>query len=437
MKNKKSILIIGLLILVPVLFFSNNYKLENKQLSKNLNISSIENFNYDWQNNSNWHKDDSISTAELDLIYSEEFSEDKNCLYQWTKIIYKDVENSEVAFRFTCTFENGDGLDFANKKVVDWNQLDYIHPTLTTDTPLSSEAALGDMCHSERYFNGFDIYNGTSASINFTRKIYGGYSIVEPEREPIAKIDFRSSPIRIGDTSVRTEDYISDENIVSKKSIVNLDVHLNATMGIEGNNVSIPVLFTFEINHTLDYTKYKYGMNVNWSVMKDFANKANLQTGDSYFLISKDGLQMTIYEPEQVGYFSFETNTKNDTAYFRRNNYDLSRFEFTTNYTIMNNGIPNINTNETVRKYFRDAGNNTVDHSTESRIFVIYDGFEYNISSGFEFDPTFTVFIVGGSEIPFLDVVIIIIIISSIAFIAIGGYLLYRKKKRSTIAHFN
>ncbi|TXT64561.1 MAG: hypothetical protein BAJALOKI3v1_190001 [Promethearchaeota archaeon] len=267
--------------------------------------------------------------------------------------------------------------------------------------------------------------------------MYGGYSKVEPEKEPIAKIDFQSSPIKIGDTSVYTEDYISDNGVNSKKSIVNMDVHLNATMGIVGNNVSIPVIFRFEISHTPDFTKYKYGMNLNWTKVKDFANKANLQTGDTFCLISKDGLQMSIYEPEQVGFFSFETNSKNDTAYFRRNNYTLSQFEFTTNYTIIRNGELNAYTNETVRKYFRDAGNDTVDHSNESKIFVIYDGFKYNISSGFEFDPTFTVFIVGGLEFPFLDVVIIMIIVSSIAFIAIGGYLLYRKRKRNTIAPFS
>ncbi|MBD3196437.1 MAG: hypothetical protein GF317_15365 [Candidatus Lokiarchaeota archaeon] len=423
MKFSKEYLIVILFLIHPfsVLAISN---IPDHNISDSIhNESIVPSFNYDWQNNSNWHLGSDKSTPQLNLNYLEEFSEDKNCVYQWAKITYKDTTSSEVAFRFTCSFDNGTGVDFVNNKVKDWRELDHIEPTLTTDTPLSSAIGSGDFCHSERVFEGFSLYNGSSKELNFIKYNHGSNYEIIPDQDEIAHINFQFSPIRIGIPTISTEDYTSLNGQVTKKSIIHLEINLNATIGTQEENTTIPVNLNFQINHTIDYTKYKYGIDIDWSKSKAFPTQGELNTGDEYCLISKDDLQFTIYEPEQISYHTFKTNSENDTAYFSRNNVTLSQFEFTKQYRIKNNAYYN----QTGRKYFRDAGNDTFDGRPHSKVYVMYDGFKYNSSTGLEFDPTFSVFIISESE---TSILVFVIIIGAISFIGIGGYLLYRRRNK-------
>ena len=444
--KRKIELIIGLILLTLPTVAPLNFTLDpTSQSTTRIETNSISQFDYEWQNQSNWHiEEDNITTSEVAVEFSQEISSEHNCCYQWTRFKYYASRRSsftpEVAFRFTCTFKNGTGLDFENKIVEDWSELDQIIPVITTDDPIPTEANLGEFSHSERKLRGFKIYNGTGNDLNFTKQNFPSFNYweIKPEKEPIGLINFENSPIRIGTITLDTEPYISLNGEAKTKSIANFDVQINATMGTTSNNHTIPAMLNFEINHTVDYTKYKYGVSINWSNIKDFPTDIVLNSGDPYCLISDDELQMAYYDPDLSinSLYQFEANENNDTIFFKQNDFTLSQNTFTTNYIIKNK--TSSKDIETKRKYYQ-AGLNNSDGELHSKLLVIFDGFKYNQSTSLHFDPTFTVF--SGSDgnngengdSPFSPWIIVIIstICISAVLIGIGSWLLFKRRRNN------
>jgi len=445
MKRKIQLILVLILLTLPTTAIAN-FSLETPPRSKApIEVSSIPQFNYEWQNQSNWHiEQDNITTSEVAVEFSQEISSEHNCCYQWTRFKYyassRPTFTPEVAFRFTCIFENGTGIDFEKGCVEDWSELDNVIPVITTDDPIPSEANLGEFTHSERKLRGFKIYNGTGAALNFTKHNYPSFNYwkIKPEKEPIGFINFENSPIRIGDITLDTEPYITLNGEANTKSIANFDVEINATMGTSNNNFTIPAMLNFEINHTVDFTRYKYGVLINWSAIKDFPTDIALNSGDPFCLISDDELQMAYYDPDLSinSLYQFEANENNDTIFFKQNNFTLSQNTFTTDYIIKNEtSTKNLGTQ---RKYFQ-AGLNNSDGELHSKLFVVFDGFKYNQSASLHFDPTFTVF--SGSEgnnggngdssfSPWIIVIISTICISAVL-VGIGSWLLFKRRRNN------
>lgn len=394
MKANKSIILIILFMVcavIPMLPTSN----EDGKTSNSLKVANIDaSFNDEWQTGNNWHLGEDMSTEMVDVKYSMEFKEDMNCVYQWVKFMYPEVSSSfspEVAFRFTCTFNDGVGVDWESETVTDWTEVDLIDPTLTTDSALPSDAALGDMCHSERSFKGFSIYNGSSAELEINREEYGTYSKMVPdETQYLGFIEFKSSPIRMGEVVLDTEPYTTIDGVSSTKSMANFQVEINATMGTASVNMTVPAVLTFDLNYTSDFTKYKYGVDVNWSTIRDFPTTFALDEGDPFCLMANDDLQMTYYEGSMTTLYEFEVNTNKDTANFTKDGYTLSLNEFTTDYTA--SSASTSTDMQTNRLYYPKAIVNYEDDVNRSRVFVFYDGFSYNVTERLVYDPTFTVF---------------------------------------------
>lgn len=380
------------ILFITVIPTDNQFALSNDAEPEIMSQSDID---VGWQTGDNWHLGTDLTTDEVDVTYSVEFQEDKNCIYQWCKFTYPPESPSftpEVAFRFTLTFNDGAGVDWESETVTDWNELDLITPTLTTDAKIPDGANLGDMSHSERYFNGFEIYNGTADDINisqFEEDTYMGYR--PDQNRYLGFIKFTSSPIRLGEVTLDTEPYTTIKGVSSTKSIAEFRVSINATMGTSTDNETVPAYLDFNINRTVDFTRYKYGVDVNWSNVKDFPTELPMDEGDSFSLVAADDLQFCYYENDETKeVFTFDINPTNDTAKITKNGFTLSTNHFTTEYDVFNeSGSMHM---ETKRFYYRQANMDFADRVNRSKVFVVYDGFEYNVSEKLVFDPTFSVF---------------------------------------------
>ncbi len=344
-----------------------------------------------------WHEGTNQSTSELDLVYLELYYNQSNngtdtgYLREKMQITYKDNTGTTVAVDILCTFNDIIGIDIENGVVTDWNELDVIDPVLTINSRLPPEYGLGGEQLAATAFSGFEIYNGSSANLNITQAPHGGgsWTTVPAEEDKRGDLNFRNCSMRIGQVTLDTEPY-SCNGTDSTKSIVKLDVHINATIGYNFDKIwdVINATLSFTINHTVDYTKYKYGLNVDWSSAKDWYCRGDLNDGDPFCLMALDSPSVCVYVPEFDPISTFETNANNDTAIFKKNDSLLSEFSTITTYTLKGNPMP-LNTS---RYYYELAGYDAITDTNSSSILVFFDGFIYNQSTGFECDPTFILY---------------------------------------------
>jgi len=356
-----------------------------------------------------WHDSTNQSTSELDLEYSEtyeyfEWDEDgiydDGVLLQQMKISYKDGTNTNIWFGFSHLFNGSNGIDVDNRAVTDWNERDDVHSELSSRNIIPPEYGLGGELLTTTEFEGFRIYNGTSADLNITKtgNYPNSWSYWPEEEQWLADLKFRNSSMRIGQVQLKTEDY-SSNGTASIKSIVKFDIHINATIGlaankargIKQNNTVINTVLSYTINHTVDYTKMKYGMDIDWSSAKDFPtfdDYVKIKDGDPYCLMLREKPTISVYVLETEGIETFSTNDENDTAIFKQNEHLLFEHKTVKNYTLKEDSSPH----ETTRKYYEISGWSEEMNRNQSKIFTFLDGFTYNQSTGFECDPTFIMY---------------------------------------------
>jgi len=384
-----------------------------------------------------WHDGTNQSTNELTLEYKEIYQYldgnwdgiDDGYLRQKMEIIYKDNTDTVVAFDFVYTFLNCTGIDVDNKNVTDWNELDTIDPHLTIETQPPPEYGLDESIHFETPFDGFNIYNGTSADINMTTTVLPGSWYLRPaERDWLGEINFRNCSMRIGQVTLGKENY-SSNGTASIKSIAKFDIHINATIGYETNKELIDATLSYTINHTVDYTKLKYGMVIDWSKAKDFPAKLSMNDGDPYCLLFLERPGVSIYyngTGENIATFS--TNDENDTAIFKWDEHLLTEHEMVKIYNLKGDPTP-LNT---ARVYYEEAARDVLKNQSSSEIFVYFDGFKYNQTNGFECDPTFIIYSGvstsnGGGGIPGYDILFLL------GFVSVTTIVINKKRKSSKI----
>ena len=353
-------------------------------------------------NNSDWHDGDDISTSDLNIKYTADFDESsddngdgvKEAFYrQKMEISYKDSSKSIVAFDFLCAFEGETGVNIAGNEVTDWNDLDRIEPTLAIDGTIPAEYGLGGQTHSETVFSGFDIYNGSSSDLGFINNTSVDSWYLSPDSsKQIGRIDFWNRTIRIGEVTTNTD---TIEGLAA--SIVTFDVEIDAAIGDTINMEACATVLSFTITHTINYTMYKYGAKLDWSTSKAFPTFGAISSGDPYCLIMDDRSQTCVYAPKFESVSTFTTDADNVTKSFTKNEYIISQMDVTETYNITG-GASNLDTN---RKYFElQANDGGAIYGDISYIFTMFDGFEYGVSEGVEFDPTLIVYTGASSGIP-------------------------------------
>ena len=356
-----------------------------------------------------WHDGTNQSTSELDVEYSETYDkfewdndgdEDDGVLIQQMKISYKDGTDTNIWFAFSHLFNGSIGIDVVNRNVTNWNERDDVHTELSSRNKLPPEYGLGWELLTLTEFEGFKIYNGTSADLNIskTEEYPDSWEWHVDEQDWLADLKFRNCSMRIGQVTLDTEEY-SSNGTASIKSIVKFDIHINATIGLETNKnrgikqnkTVINAVLSYTINHTVDYTKMKYGMDIDWSKAKDFPtlkNYVSIKEGDPYCLMLEQGPQIGIYISETDGIETFSTNDENDTAIFKWDGHLLFEHKAVKTYNLKGDPTPR----NTTRIYYEVAGYDQNTEQNYSRILVFFDGFIYNQSTGFECDPTYIMY---------------------------------------------
>lgn len=339
-----------------------------------------------------WHVGTNISTSELDLTYQNLFHEPSNSYTQRMWIEYKDNTRSTFGFDFAFTFSPG-GINATH--VLNWSKVIYNGPILTSGSTLEGTIGVGIAVK----FNGFIIVNGTAGDVELVlreepnkwgygpKNTTGMASLFYMRQESFFNSTDWNLTMKIGAVNLTTRDY-SYEGRSLKESIATFNISINAVITDSFNFTHIPVVLDFRVTHNITKNTWKYGADIDWSAVKDFPCRNQLSTGDNFSLVANDALVLAINHDltntdggVQLG--NYTTNTENDTAIFVLDGVEYAREYFTTHYLI--NGTEPHNT---TRIFIANATHSADNLSAyASQTFIIFDGFKYNQSLGFEFDP--------------------------------------------------
>jgi hypothetical protein len=295
-------------------------------------------------------------------------------------------------FDFMFQFESG-GINSTH--VVNWSKVTRIEPWfLCAGANGTSRTATWVM------YRGFMITNGTADDVELVLNEDGDkWQWIPNESSWIADIryikeaSFNNSAdwnltTQFGEVDWAMRNY-TYEGLSLNESIIKFNISINAVISDGWNFVHVPVILKFQMIHNITKNVWKYGVDIDWSTVKDFPCGGILSTGDNFSLIARDtvefGYTPDVYsESTDIPILNFSTNAENDTAIFSIAGVEYGREYFTRNYLINGTEFHN-----TTRIYIENASY-VEDNSSapyQSQIFVIFDGFKYNQSLGFEFDP--------------------------------------------------
>lgn len=346
---------------------------------------------------SNWHEGTNQSTPELNVSYTEEYGRRTgyDTLNRKMYLPYNDGTKEKITV-VQCLCFNPGGVDISHQQVLDWSKLDHVEIGLGTEGSVN-----GTSLETGYIFTGFSIISGAAKDFTLSKIYQGNGTYYYAINNVVGIIQYwESTAYKISTVTLSTVNAIYNGKVMTE-SVVKFNVTIGAqiiacqktgTVGVQlagtapqNQTLNVPVVLMFQVTHDTAHTEYKYGVDIDWSIRKDFPATfeinhvvySALQNGDNFSLIAQDYL--SFYGPN-AAVKSFSTDAKNDSAIYLVNGTELCRELFTTNYTI--NGSPQIY--NTTRIYIPDAihqvGNN-------SAVFVCFGGFKYNQSSGFTFDP--------------------------------------------------
>ncbi len=332
-----------------------------------------------------WHEGSPQSTPEVDVTYTENFAEGAvfpprpDTINQIMWLTYKDGSESKFGFENYLAFEEG-GLDVPNKQVLNWSKLEHIEPTLVCESYYNTSDLINTRC----LFNGFTIVKGNASTFQLENGTSDdGWSFGPLTTLEYAKINYMDATTKIGEVILTTSDYIYNNQSL-KESIAYFNVTINATIGTE-IKYDLQVILKFTVTHNITATTYKYGVDIDWSTCLDFPISDTLNTGDDFSLLATDSVIITVIKEDFTTYpiAQFQTNPENDTAIFEIGGIVYAYAQFTKNYEIQGT----IGTYNTTRIYVAEAALSLGGTKPSSQVFVIFDGFKYNQSSGLRFDP--------------------------------------------------
>ena len=238
-------------------------------------------------------------------------------------------------------------------------------------------------------FTSFSIIAGESAAVTYTNNSQGSFWRVEPN-DVIATISFQNKATFMSDVTLGKP---TGSNSQSWNYYATWTVSLNATISDGSTDVDIPAVFSFNITHLGTTEVLKYGLDLDWSAEKDFPNSGGLTQGQKYTLVADDrchigidGTEMTWFTP---------SNAQNKSFDFKEGSEHYATMDVTENYDIQG-GASGL---DTVRTFIAEQSI-AVSGGIQSAIYVAYGGFEYNVSTGLEYDPTLVMYLPESTSIP-------------------------------------
>ncbi|MHA1268171.1 MAG: hypothetical protein ACTSPY_00165 [Candidatus Helarchaeota archaeon] len=392
---KKSLVIVIIFVLLLNFMCLQIPYINNKKNSSIPIFIKVDNL----ERQQNWHNGTNILTPEVNLKYwlDTNVKQGEDILYQNMFFTYNDLTFTRVGFQITISFDEG-GLDLSSKTVLNWSK------AKSSSISMISDSFQPGYVRTEFSFDGFDIINGTAKELQLEKNDDGtiwDYSI----KNIIGTIQFKNTNYFIGPVNLYVRNYLYN-NQVLKESIAEFNVTINSTIGTETERCYIPVILKFQITHNITSTIFKYGMDIDWSTCKAFPTEVTLNSGDNFTLISRDLITVS-NGVWQIGHFT--TDSENKTALFIENGVELGREYFTTNYQIK--GDPTIY--NTTRIYIENESSPGEVYAEPyvSKVFVCFDGFKYNQSSGFVFDPIIVIPCSANLSIFYFSLIIIITIV--------------------------
>jgi hypothetical protein len=323
--------------------------------------------------NADWHEEGNKSTTEVDVLYIEsigfEEASSQDMLEQRMMLHYKDGTNAEAGFATGLKFKDG---GIVGGVVEDWSKVNYTEPTFYSTSPLPNKTV-----GANYKFNGFEIYKGNSTSIDLENvSLSGGWALKLDYYKRIGVIDVLAKNYKVGAVTLSTNEVLYEGSMVTQ-SIAEFDIIVNATIGNSTHAHDLQVVYKFEVRHMINETRYKFGVDINWTGYEDFPTELNMNPGDEYFLVASDRLSVHI---ETIPINTFYSNAENDTAIFKFEDEEICRQYFTTAFKINLTGSDT----STSRLYLQ---NYTTQGGYGSRTYVFFDGFKYGQSNGIRYDP--------------------------------------------------
>jgi hypothetical protein len=369
--NKNNLNIILLVWIIIPLFLSVPINIPN--------FESISIKRAGWSSNADWHEENNKSTTEVDILYLESMGfEEASGLYmleQRMAINYKDGTYAAAGFATGLKFNEGGVIGGV---VEDWSKINYTEPTFYS----SSETSNGPIAANYK-FNGFGIYKGNSADIDiFNGTLSEGWALMLNESKKIGVIDVLVKNYKIGAVTLGTTEVLYEGNMVTQ-SIAEFDIIVNATIGNSTYTHDTQVIYKFEVKHMINETRYKFGVDIDWTGYEDFPTELNMNIGDEYFLVASDRLSVHI---ETFAINTFSSNAENDTAIFKNNDEEICRQYFTTAFKI---NLTGSDTN--TRRFYLPNASLHSSGGLGSRVYVFFDGFKYGRSNGIRYDPMIVV----------------------------------------------
>ncbi len=353
--------------------------------------------------NNNWYTGANESTPQVDVNYSQ-FMPQADTLDRSMTLWYGNGA-TRVSMHFVYWFNPGGINDSAssypnyNPQVLDWTQLNGISFTLADDGSLDSTTAWG----TTYSFSGFDIINGTAQQLSLN-EVGNSTDYAYMLNNQVGSISYANcSAAAIGPVTLDTENTTYNGNALTDSIAtfnVTLDAQIiNCQLTAAGPNTptlpshqtlsNVPITLMFQVTENSAYTAYKYGVNVDWSADTAFPT-TGLNNGDSFSLVTADSLGFGITQDAIAQPFVsfFSTDANNDSAIYSVNRTEVCQEIFPLNYTI-NGGFQTYNTTRLyvpVQNYVQSTDPSQARNS--SIMYVCFDGFKYNQSTGFSFDPT-------------------------------------------------
>ena len=378
-------------------------------------------------NNSNWHAGVATSTPEVDITYAEEMYRstelNRDALKQTMTLAYKDGTNAQMGFQILIWFTDG-GLDISTNTVLDWDKANYVEPTFFT---VSYDIA-GQRIEGRHALNGYTILNGSKGDYGYSKQTSGSDWYISATGKgqgngQLGFIKFYDGSCYINAVTLSTKDY-TYEGTAYKESRASFTVTIQANAGTDGDYGTIPATVSYDLVHNVTHNKYKYGVSMDWTAHKNFTtSNGPMNHNDDYMLVSADLLETFYGTFSTTDLKQYSTNSDNSTTVYKNTAGETILTQYLPLKYNVTGGASNL---DTYRYYFEEGRYEpSAGSGLGSNMHIIYDGFNWNVSTGIIFDPV--VVTPCTLQSPLLMIVIVSSIVGAIALVGIVVFLKKRK----------
>ncbi len=317
---------------------------------------------------------------------------------QEMRFSYKDGTNASMGIAIDHEFLKG-SIDNLTGSVSNWdNAIKYLMTFFTDSYNEGGKRVTGR--HSVQ---GYSIFNGTrdDFSVSSQDDGWGGWFTSASGTGGggngwLGFMSFGQGNVTIGEVSLSTRDY-THNGTAYKESRANFDVNVDAVVGTGSNNFTMPAIISYEVIHNVTHNYYKYGVYMNWTDHKDFPTAYPMNTGDNYFLVSRDLLESFYDTGNATGgilkqYYTDNSGLNKTTIYKDPDTNEtlLTQYLPLTYDAINETGYhEEFNTliHYLYEGWYSDGGGLYEERVYGSNMFVVKDGFKWNESTGIYFDP--------------------------------------------------